>query len=727
MTAALTLLLTVGLLQGALCQEHQTFMPSTLKVLKGSCVTIPCSFQIPNNENPDLDGTCIAIWYYRKNGAFTEVFRSSDPQNSEIKGNFTGNLLKKDCTTTLYNLQSQNSRGYRFRLNCDVLRWNFDHQTSEISVEDNPHRPTLTPPTLKVKEGTSVSLECSAPATCLFLPPNLTWTPGLGEAQETLQENQDKTKVKISVLNFTASHLHDGQEISCTAVYGKQDGSTESSVNTSLTAEITYSPKDTTVSVSPSGPVQEDSNVTLTCSSRANPAVKNYTWYRADEGQETLVGTGPVLHFKASKDSGPFVCQAENEEGAGCSNSTQIDVQYSPKDTTVSVSPTGPVQEGSILTLACSSSANPAVKNYTWYRAHGGQESFIGTGRVLNMKASRDSPSFFCKAENEMGSGQSNISQIEVQFAPQILSSSDCTRTVNQVNCSCEAIGNPAPSLQWTLDGLPINHSDKSTIKNGHLNGICVSFITMSQTQWKDQFTLLCGSSNSLGSDSQRFLFYSLEAETAVESQGHVILPVFIATIVGLLVLVCALLVLVCILLRVIRAQKIPHNLLQASDNTSTVAEDQLPPSGEGNEEPIKAEEAIYANSNMLKKPHVTKPSNTSATNSTNLPSSAKNGKEDAGKSSEEKNEKSKDLVYTTVTWRGKGQKEIKDPGDTNLSGSSKQQEVKCTEGGICRDSVSNAVEMGNIYDNVEPGSIRKETQCEYAQVKFKDKGDLQK
>ena len=81
------------------------------------------------------------------------------------------------------------------------------------------------------------------------------------------------------------------------------------------------------MSVSPSGPVPEDSIVTLTCSSAANPAVKNYTWYRADRGQETLIGTGHVLKITASKVSGPFFCKAENVLGAGRSNFSEIDVQ----------------------------------------------------------------------------------------------------------------------------------------------------------------------------------------------------------------------------------------------------------------------------------------------------------------------------------------------------------------------------------------------------------------
>ncbi|XP_060905396.1 nectin-4-like [Labrus mixtus] len=403
----------------------------------------------------------------------------------------------------------------------------------KISVEDDPPRPTLTPPTLKVKEGTSVSLTCSAPAPCLSLPPNLTWSPGLGEDQETLQENQDKTKVKISVLNFKASHLHHGQEISCTAVYRKQDGSTESSVNISLTADITY--------------------------------------------------------------------------------------------------------------------------------------------------------------------------------APQIMSSSDCTKTANQVNCSCESTGNPPPTLQWSLDGLAVNHSEEFAVSYEHRNGTGVSLITMSQAQWKDHFTVLCRSSNSLGSASQRFIFYSLP--TSAESQ--VILPIFIATIVVFLVLVCA-------LLFVIRAQRTQHNLLksQGSGNASTVAMNQHLPSGEGNEEPNKTDEGIYANTTELKKPGVTQPATISEPISTNLQSSSRNNTEDASTSSEKKNEESKDVIYTSVTWRSKGEKEGGSSGDTNQSGRSYLEE-KRLEGGL--NFVSNAVEMLNLYDEVKPRNMKKDSECEYAQVKFRD------
>uniref|UniRef100_A0A3B4G2Q8 Ig-like domain-containing protein n=1 Tax=Pundamilia nyererei TaxID=303518 RepID=A0A3B4G2Q8_9CICH len=276
--------------------------------------------------------------------------------------------------------------------------------------------PTLTPSTLEVEEGASVSLTCSAPAPCWSHPPALTWSPNLGQSQETLQENQDKTKVRTSVKNFNASHLHHGNKISCTAVYKKQDGSADVTAEASLTPDISYSPKDVQISISPSAPILENQKVTLTCSSNANPAVENYTWYRADGDQETFIGTGSSFNVTVSKVKSTFFCKATNELGFKRSSNLQINVQYSPKNVTVSVSPSGPVPDNSNVTLTCSNNANPAVKNYTWYRADGDQETFIGTGSSFNVTVSKVKSTFFCKATNALGCERLSNLQIDVEY-----------------------------------------------------------------------------------------------------------------------------------------------------------------------------------------------------------------------------------------------------------------------------------------------------------------------
>ena len=100
-------------------------MPETINVLSGSCVTIPCSFDVEDKHENNLDITCRAIWM--NDGR--NIFDSSRPQN----GQFTGNVIQKDCSTTLNNPVNNNE--YKFRLECDnKLKYNYDNDKLTIRV-----------------------------------------------------------------------------------------------------------------------------------------------------------------------------------------------------------------------------------------------------------------------------------------------------------------------------------------------------------------------------------------------------------------------------------------------------------------------------------------------------------------------------------------------------------------------------------------------------------------
>ncbi|XP_036071834.1 hemicentin-1 isoform X2 [Oryzias melastigma] len=415
-------LLVICLMKGFLCiqtkREFNIIIPETVEVLTGSCLTIPCSFDIRKEYDGKLNRNCKGTWVAP--GTKTTKLPPVDK---------IGNLTEKNCTSTFLNMNSDHAGESQFRLDCDnELKWTFTNLTLTVKLIDRPPSPTLSPSALTVKEGTSVSLTCSAPASCLSHPPTLTWTPKLADSQETLKENQDQTKVQISVLNFTASHLHHGKRITCTAVYWKHGGSGVS-VNSSLTANIRYSPKDTRVSVSPSGPVPVHRSVSLTCISDARPKVKNYSWYRDD----------------------------------------------------------------------------------------GEQESLIGHGRVLNITTSISYRDYFCKAENELGPGSSNITHINVLFPPWIRPLSKCTKAGNQINCSCETDGNPAPNLIWLLNGKTVNQSETTKINTDSLNKTYLrSSIILSLSQINDCTTLICSSSNYLGSTKHQFSLNDLKIQDEV-------------------------------------------------------------------------------------------------------------------------------------------------------------------------------------------------------------------
>uniref|UniRef100_A0A3B3WDX5 Ig-like domain-containing protein n=2 Tax=Poecilia mexicana TaxID=48701 RepID=A0A3B3WDX5_9TELE len=726
--------------------------------MTGSCVTVPCSFDVEDKYEQYLNNQCTAIWRSTTTGDVAQL-TDRNPQ--------TGDLTKKNCTTTFSNMQTGPTKDYYFRIDCNnPLLWSYSSTYVKIEVTDNFPSPTLTPSTLKIKEGESVSLTCSAPAPCLPHPPTLIWTPKLGDIQETLQENQDKTKFKTSVMNFTASHLYNKQNISCTAGYKKQDGSSDAALTTSLIPDVLYSPKNVTVSVSPSGSVVENSNVTLTCNSDANPAEQNYTWYRADGGQETVIGTGKIFKMKVKTDTKMFFCKAVNEIGKQPSNITHIDVLYSPKNVTVSVSPSGSILENSNVTLTCNSDANPAEQNYSWYRADGGQETVFGTGKILNITVSMNRKSFFCKAENDVGeqhssithidvlyspknvtvsvspSGsvvensnvtltcssdanpaeqnytwyevkaaqeivtgtgntlnttvstdrdiffckaqndvgeeRSNLSHIDVLFPARILFSSKCMKTSNQVSCFCDTAGNPSPTTHWNLHGKPITQPSQMVITHDSLNNSYLrSIITIVEPQDRDLSTLQCFSYNSLGSASKGFCVRCLD--NSKENESQILTPVLIGSTVTFLLIICALLV-------VVWFQKTHYK-----------------------------PKSVAATSGQHEAKEQTKADNSQPSTGTDL---SCNNPEKMSKSSADKSE---DVVYARLKWRENTKVKEEDIYvNLELSDGSCLNEKKCENGGEHSVSKKEEIESMRAEDKIK--NIRKESEVVYAQVKFQTK-----
>ncbi|KAK3530215.1 hypothetical protein QTP86_018252, partial [Hemibagrus guttatus] len=130
-----------------------------------------------------------------------------------------------------------------------------------------------------------------------------------------------------------------------------------------VTLTVTDRPKKVSLSFSPSGEIVEGSSVTLTCSSDANPPVKNYTWYK-----------GILLRMSS-----------------------------------VSISPSGEIVEGSSVTLTCSSDAKPPVKNYTWFKVN--ESSPVGSGQSYRAVQSGQ---YYCEAQNKHGSERSAAVSVTV-------------------------------------------------------------------------------------------------------------------------------------------------------------------------------------------------------------------------------------------------------------------------------------------------------------------------
>ncbi|XP_071001781.1 myelin-associated glycoprotein-like, partial [Oncorhynchus clarkii lewisi] len=315
-------------------------MPDRLDVLTGSCVQIPCSFDIHDPHNTFNSAILPSGVWIKGNSNFRErpdrvIFNSSETVN-RYQGEITGNMSQKNCTTVFFNVTTNYSDIYFFRIESKPFLATDPDKLDSLTVSVKyiylqcitgfPSSPIITV-SGEVKEGTPVSLNCSAVAPCPEHPPELTWTlPTQFTPENQLHKNPDQTKSVLSTVTFTPSYLHHEKNITCTAVYPVVTSNKTAEHNMML--NVSFSPKDTLASISPADSVSVGSCVNLTCSSTANPPVTNFTWFQISGGKRTQVASGQSYTLNVTVgDGGLYYCEGRNSHGCGKSNEVQLAIK----------------------------------------------------------------------------------------------------------------------------------------------------------------------------------------------------------------------------------------------------------------------------------------------------------------------------------------------------------------------------------------------------------------
>ncbi|XP_019211803.1 sialoadhesin-like [Oreochromis niloticus] len=287
--------------------------PTEMEALSGSCLQIPCNFSAAGPEKFDSTRHVFAVWIKNHSNVFAhpnnEIFNSSGTVNIyPVK--ITGNLKEKNCTTLFSNLNTTYTNTYYFR----IMNWPFRATAAcdplKIKIKDSPWRPNITVQG-DLKEKESVTITCSALTPCPHSPPQLTWNL-TQDSQNKIEENTDGSFTTKIQQTITLSDTHDGKKISCSARYPVNQGKDTKTAETEETLSVSYAPKDTSASISPSGLVSAGSWVNLTCSSRAKPPVSSFTWFK--KSRAVKVSEGEIYSFNVT-DGGVYYCVATNDLG----------------------------------------------------------------------------------------------------------------------------------------------------------------------------------------------------------------------------------------------------------------------------------------------------------------------------------------------------------------------------------------------------------------------------
>ncbi|XP_039657054.1 B-cell receptor CD22-like isoform X4 [Perca fluviatilis] len=352
-------LLSVQVIQG----QYGWGVTSTITqicALQGSTVELPCTYRYPFAMRSQTTQVEKRFWFTKG--------RHYEPVDLKTDSDYTGRVEylfhNDDCTLRIRDLRERDSAEYKFRfitnhggftgspgvtlsvtvpdLQVQVTRsWTqgelrchsscnvsdnpsyvwfnngqkMDGATSSslrLSVEDNnsyscavtgyedyrsppvyaPKLPSLSvSPSAQIMEGSSVTLTCSSDANPAA---NYTWY------------KDGKPLNKNTQLVFSSIQSSDSGQYYCTA-------ENELGMKTSQykCIDVKYAPKVGLLSLTPTGEIRENSRVTLSCSSDANPAA-TYTWYK--DGKPLNKKTpGLVFSSIQSSDSGRYYCEAENK------------------------------------------------------------------------------------------------------------------------------------------------------------------------------------------------------------------------------------------------------------------------------------------------------------------------------------------------------------------------------------------------------------------------------
>ncbi|XP_076017163.1 B-cell receptor CD22-like isoform X1 [Genypterus blacodes] len=330
-----SVILGLFFLSGALAQGRRCLADldinslQRIEALSGSCLQIPCTFRDRSGKKYKFKSTrtTFGVWVkhnlqYNRN---IVIYNSSKTVNTPPI-NIIGDLAQRNCTTIFNRLTTAYNGTYYFRIENGPYRATALCDPLFITVTDSPQRPRIEIPD-ELKEEQTVTVTCSAPILCPLSPPTLTWN--LTHASDKTQHNSTWISIAKIQTTLLLSDKHDGLSIYCFSTHPVNTGKDKTS-GAILRLKVSYGPKDTSASISPSNFVSPGSRVNLTCSSRSNPPVSSFTWFMNTTDGAVYVSEGDFYSFSVTT-SGIYYCMATNDFGHQTSPEIHVNIEGEPQ------------------------------------------------------------------------------------------------------------------------------------------------------------------------------------------------------------------------------------------------------------------------------------------------------------------------------------------------------------------------------------------------------------
>nr|XP_045594049.1 Down syndrome cell adhesion molecule-like protein Dscam2 isoform X1 [Procambarus clarkii] len=210
-----------------------------------------------------------------------------------------------------------------------------------------------------------------------------------------------------------------------------------------------------------------------------------------------------VIEAAHPSDAHAYTCTANNSLGIDQMSvevvvESRLSVVVTPRALTADL--------GGTATFSCSVSDTAAT--VSWYYNGSpvvGSGRVVAAGRQLIVSGvTHDDPGMYqCQALRASQAAQ-QAAQLMLGDSPPVLHYRFIEQTIQPgppVSLKCTSVGNPTPSLTWSLDGLPISQSDRVMVgEQVGARGKVVSHVNVSHTRVEDGGRYQCTATNRAGS-----------------------------------------------------------------------------------------------------------------------------------------------------------------------------------------------------------------------------------
>ncbi|XP_054854875.1 B-cell receptor CD22-like [Eublepharis macularius] len=373
----------------------------------------------------------------------TSGYNKTKLRDSQDRVKFVGNLNhteKKTCSLKISQVRTEDNGIYGARLFASHSRPTQQNKwflKATIHVADPPKGVQLKAfSRTNIREGEKLSLECTIKSSNPNVSEYCWYKDGL-----LMYECQNRNKIEF----VTKGEQHSGT-YKCGA-----KNSVGMEMSEELRIDVQYPPKKVQVNgLPPQGNIKEGARMDLWCSSKGNPPVTHYEWYKDQDAD--VFRTGQQLQF----DSLEFRNADAPKDVRLAIENPQLPIKEEdtlpPKEVKVIQNPGTQIYEGKHVLLGCEVvKANPAVSSYRWYKDGELQKSDpISADLTFSAVTPAHSGRYWCEATNSVATSRSQEIMLNVYYGPRnVLLSLERQATVTEgmdVTLLCAADANPPPT-----------------------------------------------------------------------------------------------------------------------------------------------------------------------------------------------------------------------------------------------------------------------------------------